>query len=85
MLWNISYNVTYIDLKKIQITNNDVRATQDISKSATEVTRDFAKWLGFQVTWSEDRKRSSDLEAKFQVTWTSRTGPGVRSQGISEK
>ena len=26
----------------------------------------------FQVTWSEDRKWSSDLEGKFQVTWASR-------------
>ena len=50
--------------KKMQHTNNDVRATQDISKSASKV--DFVKWLGFQVTWSEDRKRSSDLEENFK-------------------
>ena len=53
----------------IQNTNNNTRATQDTSKSATEVTRGFAKWLGFPVTWSEDRNRPSDLEEKFQVTW----------------
>ena len=55
--------------KMIQNTNNNTRATQDISKSATEVTRGFAKWLGFPVTWSEDRNRPSDLEEQFQVTW----------------
>ena len=33
---------------------------------------DLAKWPGFQVAWSEDRKRSSALEEKFQVTWASR-------------
>ena len=33
------------EIKKIQNTNNDVRATQDTSKSATEVTWDFAKYL----------------------------------------
>ena len=55
-----------------QNTNDDVRATQDISKSATEVIWDFAKWLSFQFNWSEDRKWSSDFEEKFQVTWVSR-------------
>ena len=54
----------------IQNTNNDVKATQEISKSATDVTCDFAKWLGYQVTWSEDKKRPSDLEEIIQVTWT---------------
>ena len=43
-----------------------------VGQPATEVTWDFAKWLRFQVTWGEDRKRSSDLEEEFQVTWASR-------------
>ena len=53
-------------------TNNDVRATKYISKLATEVTWDFAKWLGFQNTWREDRKRLSDFEENFQMAWALR-------------
>ena len=36
------------------------------------VNWDFAEWLGFQITWNDVRKRSSDLEEKFHVTWVSR-------------
>ena len=37
-------------------------------KSATKLTYwDFAKWFGFQITWSVDRKQPNDLEATFQV------------------
>ena len=50
------------EFEKLQNTNNAIKATQDVSKSANEVTWDLTKWLDFQVTWSEDRKRSSDLE-----------------------
>ena len=41
--------------RKRQNTYNDVRATQNISKSATEVTWDFSKWPDFEVTWSKMR------------------------------
>ena len=54
--------------EKIENTNNDVRTTQDIPKSATEVTYDFAKWLGFQVPCNEEKNGQVTCKIKMQVT-----------------
>ena len=59
--------MSYIRILVIQNTNNDVRRLQDISKSATEVTCDFAKWNGFQVIWVKRRRSKIPSDLHFKI------------------